>query len=1468
MASNTGASVDPDYDQSADWIEIYNAGSSSVQLNGYYITDNLSDKTKWQIKNNATIQAGQYLIIWADGNNAGLHTNFKLSATGEELGIVSPSGDMIDSIVFGNQEPNISMGRKTDGNSQWVFFTEPTPNQPNNTPSYDGIVKNEPTFSIPGGIFYNTITVALKTLYGGDVRYTLDGSEPDEQSPIAKNPLNITKNTVVRARIYKTGQLLGPVITNTYFIDLNNELTDLPIVSISTDPINLWDQVKGIYVVHSTKPDWEIPINIELFEKDGRDKAAFNLPAGAKSTGLYSWQLPEKMLGISFRKEYGASKLEYPLIFDKQRKVYDTFSLRASGSDWGNTMFRDGMIQTSAVENTNLDISGFRACVVYINGEYMGIHNIREKIDEDYIVGNYGLKPGTFDMIEEVDAGINIETGDNIANTHFLSLSAKDLSNQSNYDAVAAEMDIEDFTDMVCAEVYSGNSSIGHNLMKWKQKDTGKWKWILMDFDRGFGNVYSQMISFYINESGWPFRDLMKNQEYKRQFGKKLADLLFTTFNSDRMISRIEAHKKTIEAEMPNHVNRWEGTHGTGNYSSIYGISSVDYWLSEVDKLKTFAQDRPNVILNDLTNYGFQSPIDVSVTTFPAKAGNLTFNGLKIPVDVCLGGYPNGEEIKLVAEAKAGYKFKNWAITSTIDSIFIAKEQVWKYSDTGTDLGTSWKNADFNDSAWKSGQAELGYGDDDEKTIISYGNSSSNKYITSYFRKNFSLTNKQYLSDLTLLLKCDDGAVVYLNGNEIQRYNMPAGIIGFSTTASTATSNESDFNTYSIDKEYLITGNNVIAVEVHQNSATSTDVSFDLELSAKITGLGQIVSTNKEYVVTPKTGLNISAVFESDGKCILPDEISETMTLNKACSPYVASSDVNITSTGKLIIPPGVEIWMSEGASIYSAGAISAKGTQSEPIIFRGNPESSNKEWGFISISNVGDTSLFSNVIIEDASRGERPREVAAITAYNSKVKFDSIHFDHILANPIATQFCNVSLTNSQLHSDVVGDLINVTRGKGYIANCEFIGNNQPDNDAIDFNGGADGVVKNCVIRDFFGINSDAIDMGEKATNITIDGIYVHDITDKGVSVGQWSKVNIKNSLFTNCNMGAGIKDSSYASIDHCTFYGVGTPVETYEKNVGRAGGNVKVTNSILSNAYEASYLCDQYSTIDISYSSSDNDRLPDGKHNIFGNPYFENPTFFDFSLLTNSSCIGSALNGNMGSGLTDTGIEPEILISEIAYYTELGADDLEFVGLYNPGNSRVDLSGYKFVSGFTFTFPDGSSIGPKEKVYVTSNTASSFWDGRGAILFKWESGRLADEGEDIQLTNEVTTMIDEVEYNNKAPWPVPTKSSEAISLIRYDVDNHFGEYWKLLSIDEMVSSRSISNNKPFTVYPNPSTGVFTISGLKSDSQNFEILNLQGELIKKGAANSNLTTIDLSGQKNGMYLIRSGADYGKVLLIK
>ena len=170
--------------------------------------------------------------------------------------------------------------------------------------------------------------------------------------------------------------------------------------------------------------------------------------------------------------------------------------------------------------------------------------------------------------------------------------------------------------------------------------------------------------------------------------------------------------------------------------------------------------------------------------------------------------------------------------TAQADSSLIAAGEIWKFNDRGTNLGTDWRAVSYDDSAWSSGLAQLGYGDGDEKTVISYGSNSSNSYPTYYFRHAFSSSGPGSASALTLRFLRDDGCVIYLNGIEVVRSNMPSGTIAYNTWASSAIggTDESTWLQALIDPALLVAGTNVITVEVHQSSASSSDVSFDLEL--------------------------------------------------------------------------------------------------------------------------------------------------------------------------------------------------------------------------------------------------------------------------------------------------------------------------------------------------------------------------------------------------------------------------------------------------------------------------------------------------------------------------------------------------------------------------------------------------------------------------------------------------------------
>jgi hypothetical protein len=205
-----------------------------------------------------------------------------------------------------------------------------------------------------------------------------------------------------------------------------------------------------------------------------------------------------------------------------------------------------------------------------------------------------------------------------------------------------------------------------------------------------------------------------------------------------------------------------------------------------------------------------------------------------------LSGYnfthPNFNNPVQVNRHRDGMDFQGLSINDQELVILIPAGSEWKYLDNGSDQGINWAALNFNDSSWKAGPGELGYGDNDVVTKVSYGPSSSNKYPTTYFRHQFVVDSLDSITSLRLRVLRDDGVVVYLNGNEVWRDNMPSSKITYRTLASASVSgvNETVYYETYLASSFLKQGTNLIASEVHQSSAGSSDLGFDLQLTALI----------------------------------------------------------------------------------------------------------------------------------------------------------------------------------------------------------------------------------------------------------------------------------------------------------------------------------------------------------------------------------------------------------------------------------------------------------------------------------------------------------------------------------------------------------------------------------------------------------------------------------------------------------
>jgi hypothetical protein len=211
---------------------------------------------------------------------------------------------------------------------------------------------------------------------------------------------------------------------------------------------------------------------------------------------------------------------------------------------------------------------------------------------------------------------------------------------------------------------------------------------------------------------------------------------------------------------------------------------------------------------------------------------------------------------------------------TTLPATVVAQGATWKYHDTGVDLPASWINPGYNDAAWPSGPAKLGYGDGDEATVVSYGPDANNKYVTTFFRRSFQVSNAASYSNLKVGLRRDDGGIVYLNGTEIFRSNMPEGPITFSTFASAVVggAEETTFYEHPVDPSLLVDGANVLAVRIHQVNGPSSDLSFDLYLTGTAFPLNAAPAVNAgpDQTIAPTDLALLDGQIADDGLPIPP----------------------------------------------------------------------------------------------------------------------------------------------------------------------------------------------------------------------------------------------------------------------------------------------------------------------------------------------------------------------------------------------------------------------------------------------------------------------------------------------------------------------------------------------------------------------------------------------------------------------
>lgn len=879
---------DPQFGIFSDWVELYNGGSSDVTISGYYLTDNITNSKKWQFPTGTSIPANGYLVIWLDGYNKGLHANFSLSADGEFLGFSDQNGIFIDSLSFGLQKADKSYGRISDGTNTWVTFSIPSIGKFNDVNSVY-LKPEKPTFSLASGVYTGVQTIEINPILDAKIYYTTDGATPTNKSTLYTVAIPISKTTVLKAKAFVIGEDESDVAANTYFINEHN--FDLPIISISTDPNWLFNADTGIYELgshaQSDPPhyganywlDKEIPMTFQYYSPKGIELV--NNEGGAKIYGGYSRMNPVKSMQFKCKTQYGgASAFHYQFFKDKDINEFKNIGIRNSGNDFGNTMFRDAFTQQLTKKFMKLDYQETQHAAFFINGEYFGLTMLIEKLNENYIASNYNIDPESVDLLDVWNTVLNGNSNYwNIFQNYY---TKTDLADDANFTYIKTMMDMDEYIDYMITQLYINNRDWpGNNMKFWRERKTNaKWRWILYDTDFGFQNTESSLcdnpitfITDSINEL-WPnpavstllFRKLLKNKSFKNDFIQRFAYHMNTTFDTTRVIQIIDSIKTSIQNEMTFQIARWSMP------------KNEQTWISNIDNMKAFTYQRGTCVKNSIIDYfGLSGTADLTIKNDTSK-GNIYLSSKTLDT-IHFGSYFKDIAIPITVKERDGYIFKYWKKTeytpSKIVQSVIPQKSTWKYLDNGTIPTDTWKSKSFDETGWKSANGVLGYGESNITTTINYGGNASNKYITTYFRKTFSISNLKDISTINLRLMRGDGAVVYINGIEAIRSNIPTGIITNQTKAFGADDkDEISYLTYPLSSSLFIEGVNIISVEVHQSSATSSDMSFDLELETT-SNLISSQTTTTDYNKNIQLVLKENTILEPVYQKLVPIAINE-----------------------------------------------------------------------------------------------------------------------------------------------------------------------------------------------------------------------------------------------------------------------------------------------------------------------------------------------------------------------------------------------------------------------------------------------------------------------------------------------------------------------------------------------------------------------------------------------------------------
>lgn len=655
-----------------DWIELYNTTGAAIDLTGWYLSDRQTNPTKWQIPS-GTIAANGYLVVFCSKRDlvqAGqLHTSFNLKQTDNDWIVIANNlGNIVDEYnITQMTKMDHSIGRETTGAATWRLFTTPTPGAAN--VGAVNFYEPTPVMDLAPGFYTGPQSVTITCSNpSATIRYTSNGTEPTAGSTAYTGPIAINSTTVIRAKAFGTN-LPSFNETNTYFINVNH---DIPVVSVSGQ------EVATLLGGTQISPQG----SFELFEDDGtfidEGEGSFN------EHGNDSWAYPQRGFDFILRDEFGYNDdLAHQIFPEKTRDEFQRLILKPGASDnypfeGGGAHIRDAFVQTlSDRAGLRVDERTWRPCVVYVNNQYWGIYEMREKVDDHdfteyyYQQNKYNLQylktwGGTW---QEYGAP-NAQPDWNALRTYIMT---NNMAPGPDFDYVDSQFNWRSLADYFMLNSYTVNQDwLNWNTSWWRGMDPNgdkkKWRYTLWDMDAVFGH--------YVNYTGIPdesaqadpcnaenlpnpggqgHTDILEklineNPIVEQYYVTRYIDLINTHFSCDYMIFLLDSMLAEISPEMPAHTARWGG--------------SVSTWNNNVQDLKDFINDRCAAMAAGLIDcYDVTGPFDVVFDVFPVNSGKIEVNSVWPPNYPWATQYFGGIETLTKAHPEPGFIFDHWEFT-------------------------------------------------------------------------------------------------------------------------------------------------------------------------------------------------------------------------------------------------------------------------------------------------------------------------------------------------------------------------------------------------------------------------------------------------------------------------------------------------------------------------------------------------------------------------------------------------------------------------------------------------------------------------------------------------------------------------------------------------------------------------------------------------------------------------------------